>query len=92
MHSSEFETEEVRPMAARCDADGVSVKLADGREVQAPLWWYPFPLRAEPTARAEIELQFDGLWWPTLDEGISIKSMLLGWRAPGAVPPSVAAE
>jgi len=27
-----------------------------------------------------------------VDEGISIKSMFLGKKAPGAVPPSVAAE
>lgn len=91
MHSSDFETEAMRPVAARCDDSFVYVTLADGREIRAPMWWYPFLLEAKAEDRATIELEFSGVWWPVMDEGISVKAMLLGWRAPGAVQPSVAA-
>lgn len=79
-------------MAARCDESFVHVSLADGREISAPIWWYPFLENAMPAGRSQIELMFEGVWWPVMDEGISVKSMLLGWKAPGAVAPSVAAE
>ena len=92
MTSSDFETEDMRPVRARCDEAYVYVTLADGREIRAPLWWYPFLCKASAKDRAEVELMFEGVWWPAMDEGISVKSMLLGWKAPGAVEPSVAAE
>ena len=90
--SSDFETEEARPVAAWCDDTYVYATLADGRQIRAPLWWYPFLQRASRQDRAEIELMFSGIWWPIMDEGVSIKGLLLGWKAPGAVAPSVAAE
>lgn len=92
MNSSAFETEQTRPVAAWCDDSFVYATLADGRQIRAPMWWYPFLNAASPADRAEIELMFDGLWWPAMDEGISIKAMLLGWKAPGAIMPPVAAE
>ena len=91
MKSSEFETESVRPIAARCDDTRVHVTLADGREIGAPLWWYPFLQNASAKQRADIELQFSGIWWPELDEGVSVKGLLLGWKAPGAKMPGLAA-
>ena len=92
MCHSEFENNETRPVVAQCDDEFVYVILADGRQIRAPLWWYPFLQRASPQDRAEIELMFSGIWWPVMDEGVSIKGLLLGWKAPGAVAPSVAAE
>ena len=92
MASSQFETEEMRPVAVRRDGAFVSAALAHGREIRTPLWWYPFLQTAAPAARAETELMFEGVWWPALDEGISVKSMLLGWNSPGAVEPAQAAE
>lgn len=92
MSSSAFETEEMRPVEARCDDRFLYVTLADGRQIRAPLWWYPFLARATASDQAEVELMFEGVWWPAMDEGISVKSILLGWKAPGAVEPSVAAE
>jgi len=44
------------------------------------------------TALNDIELMYEGVWWPAVDEGVSVKSMFLGKKAPDAVPPSVAAE
>lgn len=91
MSSSGFETESARPLAVRCDDALLTVVLADGREVRTPLWWYPFLANASAAERATVELDFAGVWWPLVDEGVSVKSMLSGWRAPGAVPPAAAA-
>ena len=91
MTSSEFETERMRPTAASCDKAFLYVTLADGRQIRAPIWWYLFLERASPDDRAKVELEYSGVWWPELDEGISVKGMLLGWKAPGAREPSRAA-
>lgn len=91
MSSSDFETEETRPVAAWCDDEYVYATLADGRQIRAPIWWYPFLEKASPEDRAIVELQFSGIWWPVMDEGISVKAMLLGWKAPGAKKPRKAA-
>ncbi len=91
MTSSEFETEAVRPVSARCDETHVFVTLADGRQISAPLWWYPFLENASAKDRDRIELEFSGVWWPTMDEGVSVKGLLLGWKAPGARQPGLAA-
>ena len=87
MTSLAFETDEMRPVKAWCSHDEVHVSLADGRSIATPLWWYPFLAGLN-----DIELMYEGIWWPAVDEGISVKSMFLGLKAPGAVPPSVAAE
>jgi hypothetical protein len=92
MTSLAFETDEMRPVKAWCTDDEVHVALADGRTIVTPLWWYPFLSGLDRTARNDIELMYEGIWWPAVDEGISVKSMFLGRKAPGAVPPSVAAE
>ena len=91
MSSLEFETEEMRPVSAACDAEFVYVALADGRQIRTPLWWYPFLAQATPKQRSVVELQYSGVWWPDLDEGVSVKGLLLGWKAPGAKAPEEAA-
>jgi hypothetical protein len=91
MNSSDFETEEMRPVGAWCDDAFVYVTLADGRQIRAPLWWYPFLAKASPEARANVELMYSGVWWPAMDEGVSVKGMLLGWKAPDARKPQQAA-
>lgn len=75
-----FENNSVRPVKAHCEETHVVVELADGREIRAPLWWYPFLQKASLKERNKVELMFEGVWWPVMDEGISVKSMLLGWR------------
>ena len=91
MTSSDFETEDMRPIEAWCTEKEVHVRLKDGREIATPLWWYPFLSSLTPKQLNEIELQFEGIWWEAVDEGISVKSMFLGWKAPGASAPSEAA-
>jgi hypothetical protein len=91
MTSLEFETEEMRPVKAWCMNDEVHVSLADGRTISAPLWWYPFLSGLDEQGLNEIELMYEGIWWTKVDEGISVKSMFLGAKAPGARAPEKAA-
>ena len=92
MTSLAFETDEMRPVKAWCTQTEVHVSLADGRTTATPLWWYPFLMDLDQVALNDIELMYEGIWWPAVDEGISVKSMFLGKKARGAVAPSVAAE
>jgi hypothetical protein len=86
------EMERRAPVAAWCDDLNLHVRLADGREIATPLWWYPSLLRAGHADRNTLELMVTGIHWPTLDEDLSIEGMLRGWKADDAVPPAVAAE
>ncbi len=36
-----LEIEDSRPVEAHCDDTLLRVKLADGRSVSTPIWWYP---------------------------------------------------
>ncbi|KQW32020.1 hypothetical protein ASE36_07410 [Rhizobium sp. Root274] len=81
----------MRPVKAWCTKDEVHVTLADGRTISAPLWWYPFLSGLDEQNLNEIELMYEGIWWTTVDEGISVKSMFLGVKAPGAKAPEKAA-
>lgn len=85
----QIDVEITRPTAAHCDAETLTVTLADGRSVITPLWWYPRLLNASPAARARIELMPMGMHWPEIDEDISVASMLRGAKAPGAQPPGL---
>jgi hypothetical protein len=82
-----LEIEDSRPVDARCDDAQLHVRLADGREVSTPLWWYPRLAAASADARSEIELMPMGIHWPEIDEDISVASMLRGEKAPGASAP-----
>ena len=73
-----------RPVEAKCEGARLHVTLADGRELSAPLWWYPRLLKAKPSDRNVIEFMPMGLHWPKLDEDISVASILRGEKAPGA--------
>lgn len=92
MTSLAFETDEMRPIKAWCTRDEVHVSLADGRSIATPLWWYPFLAKLTETELNDIKLMYEGIWWPAVDEGISVKSMFLARKARGTAPPSVAAE
>jgi len=87
----QIEIEDSRPVQAHCDATHLHVTLADGRSLSAPLWWYPRLAKADPSALTMIEFLPLGLHWPSLDEDISIASILRGQKAPGAVEPGRAA-
>lgn len=92
MSSSEIDVKPGDPIAAWCDDAALHVRLADGREIATPLWWYPSLQHATHAQRNNMELMYSGIHWPDLDEDLSIDGMLKGRKAPGAVPPAQAAE
>jgi hypothetical protein len=56
------------------------VVLADGRELAAPLAWFPRLLEAGEDARRNWRLigRGHGIHWPDVDEDISVASLLRG--------------
>lgn len=58
--------------------DALRVTLADGREVAAPLAWFPRLLAASPAQRTHWRLIGGGIGihWPDVDEDISVDSLL----------------
>jgi len=66
-----------RAVAIQCDATSLRVQLADGRELSAPLVWFPRLLRATPEQRQGWELigHGEGIHWDVIDEDISVASL-----------------
>ncbi len=60
--------------------DNLTVDLADGRTVSAPLSWYPRLLHGTPQQHKKWRLIGDGegIHWPDLDEDISVEHLVLG--------------
>lgn len=92
MSSSESYADSERPVEAWCDPAQLHVRLADGREVVTPLWWYPRLVMASAAQRNNIHLMLDGVHWPDVDEDLSVRGMLRGWKYPNAVKSALAAE
>jgi hypothetical protein len=69
---------EPRAVEAHCTAHALVVRLADGREISAPLEWFPRLRDASPGARAEWRLIGGGvgIHWPQLDEDVSVAGLL----------------
>jgi len=61
-------------------ADALTVDLADGRTISAPLAWYPRLLHGSLPERRNWRLigEGEGIHWPDLDEDISIENLILG--------------
>ncbi len=59
-------------------SDRVIVALADGRELSAPLAWFPRLLEATEEQRQKWRLigRGQGIQWPEVDEDISIAGLL----------------
>ena len=70
----------VEPLAVdvTCTDDALQVVLADGREIAAPLVWFPRLLNATPEERKEWRLIGGGIGihWESVDEDISVESLL----------------
>jgi len=64
--------------------DTLSVELADGRTIAAPLAWYPRLAHATTAERKNWRLiaAGRGIHWPAVDEDISVDNLLAG-RASG---------
>jgi hypothetical protein len=67
----------------------ITLHLADGRLIVAPIEWYPRLAYATPEERNRYELHGHGsaIGWPDLDEHLSVESVLAG-RQSGESPRS----
>ena len=66
------------PTKVAFDDDSMWVSLADGRTIGVPLAWYPRILNGTAEARTDVFLSPGGLHWDTLDEDISIETIIAG--------------
>ena len=73
-------------MEVRCTADALVVRLADGREIGAPLEWFPRLRDAPAVAPAEWRHIGGGvgIHWPQLEEDISVAGLLATRQRPRA--------
>jgi Protein of unknown function (DUF2442) len=80
MTSSVAEAREALATDVRVSDDTLSVELADGRTIAAPLAWYPRLAHATTEERNTWRLIGGGrgIHWPTIDEDISVANLLRG--------------
>ena len=75
-------TEIAAPVSTRVEVTDVAltVELVDGRTVSVPLLWYPRLAHAAPEERGRWRFigRGEGIYWPDLDEDISIANLLAG--------------
>lgn len=67
-----------RAIQVQVEAERIMVQLADGRQVSAPLSWFPRLQAGTPEQQAEWRLigEGTGIHWETLDEDISVAGLL----------------
>lgn len=80
MSSSTADVEHALAVHVEVTEDTLSVELADGRTIAAPISWYPRLENATPVERQDWRLIGGGrgIHWPLLDEDISVANLLLG--------------
>lgn len=71
---------EANAMRLRFDDDTLWVDLTDGRQLGVPLAYFPRLLNATPEQRDDYVMSGggSGLHWDSLDEDISVPSLLAG--------------
>jgi hypothetical protein len=80
MNSSAIEVREALATRVEVNEDTLSVELADGRTIAAPLAWYPRLAHATADERSSWRLIGGGvgIHWPAVDEDISVANLLAG--------------
>jgi hypothetical protein len=70
----------LRATAVEITADSLTVELADGRTITAPLAWFPHLFHGTPAERGHFRFigAGEGIHWPDLDEDISVKGLVAG--------------
>ena len=70
------------------------VALEDGREIACPLSMFPRLIAATPRERAAWEFtgKGEGIFWPAVDEDLSVRGLLEGNRAAQPEPVLLAAR
>jgi hypothetical protein len=84
----EHELERPEIKAVQLNQDELSVDLKDGRTIITPLLWYPRLRYATDAERQHFQILRNVIYWPALDEEISVRGMLLG-RMSGESPQSL---
>jgi len=58
----------------------IKVDLVDGRSISAPLVWFPRLAKASQEELSHWELLGDGegIYWPDVDEDLSVRGLLIG--------------
>ncbi len=80
MKQNDKPREEDRPVSVQFSDGMLRVQLQDGREIATPLEWYPVLMQAAPEQQASVDFRLSGIYWPDLDEALSIAGMLRGVR------------
>jgi hypothetical protein len=75
-----------RVMNVSSTDDILVVELEDGRTISVPLTWYPRLLHASQKDRDDWQVAGGGfgIYWPTIDEDLSVDGLLRGAPAPRA--------
>jgi hypothetical protein len=62
------------------DKEMMHVVLRDGRTISVPIIWFPLLHEATPAQRERYEIGGGGvsLYWPELDEDLSVANLLAG--------------
>ena len=83
MSTSANELPQALAVDVNVSADALTVSLADGRVISAPLDWYPRLAHGTPAERRRWRLsgKGQGIHWPDLDEDISVDALLGGHRS-----------
>lgn len=66
------------PLSVSFTESDLVVALADGRVISTPLAWYPTLMHATAEERGHAELGPFGVYWPDIDEDLSVAGMLAG--------------
>ena len=83
MSTSGTELKEALAQSVSVSQDALVVDLADGRTITVPVSWFPRLAHGTPAERANWRFigSGEGIHWPTLDEDISVESLLAGRRS-----------
>ena len=78
MNTSAVRAVSVLATGIRFDAERLHVQLSDGREISAPLEWFPSLRNATEQQREKWRLigKGVGIHWEDLDEDISVEGLL----------------
>ena len=78
MNTSAVRAVSVLATGIRFDAERLHVQLSDGREISAPLEWFPSLRNATEQQRKKWRLigKGVGIHWEDLDEDISVEGLL----------------
>lgn len=67
------------PSAAKVEVsrEWLRVDLRDGRRLSVPVDWFDWLARASDAERVDLEIIEDGqgIWWNTIDEGLSVPGL-----------------